>query len=103
MLEILEIIGVLLLLIIAFSVVPLRLKFRESAMRKLAQEFGLSYLSNNPRFTDFYSKFLFLRSDQHINVMSGRLGKHSVKIYDVLFPGPRFIFAINYENQCLLF
>lgn len=99
------------LLILVPSLLPLRLKMRETMMRRLALEFGLEFHFEPPKLADFYTKLLCLYPDWKVNHVTGKLNGHAIHLCDVLFPGPKILFtALNYDyaytqieidNQCL--
>lgn len=68
------------------SFFPLRLKMRERNMARLARDLGRQFTSNFPNLIDFYLKLLW--GDWKLNVISGNIGDHHVRIYDSVEKSP---------------
>lgn len=89
----------ILFILVAFSLLPLRYYLREKMMGNLAMEFGLRFYSKPPKFFDWYGKFLVFHTDWKINHIKGILANHQVYIYDVLFPTKVLFFSLNYYKR----
>lgn len=78
----------IIIIALTFAVLPLRYKWREKAMRKLAGDFQLNYkLGQRPSWIWSYTRFS-LRFEVSLNFIEGSVNGHSVLIFDTLFPLP---------------